>query len=229
MLLTVAFVAARRSRRRVAPSAAAETARVRALYDREAARYDRTVRVPERLLFGDGRAWAASHAVGDVLEIAVGTGRNFPCYSRDVRMTAFDLSAAMLEFARARARTLELDVDLHVADAQDLPFPAERFDSVVCTLSLCTIPDDRRALAEARRVLRSGGRLVLLEHVRSPHYGVRLLQQLVEPLAVRFAGDHLLRDPLDFSPTSDSPSIFRSAAARGLWNGLSREKRTDDV
>lgn len=103
----------------------------------------------------------------------------------------------MLAIAGARARATGRDVDLQVGDAQDLAFAAERFDSVVSTLSLCTIPDDRRALAEACRVLRPGGRLILLEHVRSPRPLVRALQRLLEPLAIRCAGDHLLRDPLD--------------------------------
>jgi ubiquinone/menaquinone biosynthesis C-methylase UbiE len=68
---------------------------------------------------------------------------------------------------------------------------------VVCTLALCTIPDERRALVEAYRVLRPGGQLLLLEHVRSPVAPVRWVERLLDPLMVRLAGDHLLRDPLD--------------------------------
>jgi ubiquinone/menaquinone biosynthesis C-methylase UbiE len=84
-----------------------------------------------------------------------------------------------------------------VGDAQALDFPGGSFDTVVCTLSLCTIPDDRAAVAEVRRVLRPGGRFLLLEHVRSPVLPIRLGQRLLEPLAVRFEADHLLREPLD--------------------------------
>jgi len=68
---------------------------------------------------------------------------------------------------------------------------------VVATLCLCTIPDERRALAEAYRVLRPGGRLLLLEHVRSPVGPVRWVPRMLDPALVRLAGDHLLRDPLD--------------------------------
>ncbi len=103
----------------------------------------------------------------------------------------------MLEIARRRARRLGREADLQVGDAQDLDFPDERFDTVVCTLSLCTIPDDRRAVAEASRVLRPGGRLLLLEHVRSPVPIVRAVQRILDPLFVRFEADHLLREPLE--------------------------------
>jgi ubiquinone/menaquinone biosynthesis C-methylase UbiE len=87
--------------------------------------------------------------------------------------------------------------DLRLGDAQALEFPDERFDTVVITLALCTIPDHRQAVREAHRVLRRGGRLLLLEHVRSPKLPVRAVQRLLDPLAVRFAADHLVREPLD--------------------------------
>lgn len=197
-LVTVAASAAAWRRSREGQSTGPdETQRVRELYDREAARYDSIVRIAERLLFADGRVWAAAQAVGEVLEIAVGTGRNLPHYRTEVRLTVVDISPAMLAIARERAQAVGREIDLRAGDAQDLEFPSERFDCVVGTLALCTIPDDRRALAEAWRVLRPGGRLVLLEHVRSPQPIVRVLQQLLEPLAIRYAGDHLLRDPLD--------------------------------
>jgi ubiquinone/menaquinone biosynthesis C-methylase UbiE len=174
-----------------------ETQRILRLYEREAHKYDREMQVFDRLLFGGGREWVCSQAEGEVLEIAVGTGRNLPYYGEGVRLTGVELSPAMLEIARARARELGRDADLQAGDAQALDFPGERFDSVVCTLSLCTIPDDRAAVAEVRRVLRAGGRFLLLEHVRSPLRPIRLAERLLEPLMVRFEGDHLLREPVE--------------------------------
>lgn len=78
-----------------------------------------------------------------------------------------------------------------------MPFPDEHFDSVVFSYALCTIPGDRTAVAEAVRVLRRGGRLLLIEHVRSPNPIIRAIERLLEPMTVRRMGDHLLREPLD--------------------------------
>lgn len=174
------------------------TDRVRTYYERFAHRYDRSVRFWERVLSMEaGRRWAASRASGDVLEIGVGTGLNLPFYGPDVRLTGVDLSPAMLAEARRRAVALGRDADLREADAQALEFPSDRFDTVLFSLSLCSIPDDRRAVAEGVRVLKPGGRMLLLEHVRSPSPVVRAGQRLVEPLFLRFQADHLTREPLE--------------------------------
>jgi ubiquinone/menaquinone biosynthesis C-methylase UbiE len=139
----------------------AETDCVRRYYDRIAGRYDHSIRFFERLLFGDGGV--CSQTAGDVLEIAVGTGRNFAYYPRSVRLAGVELSPTMLALAERRAAELGLAVDLRLGDAQALEFPAASFETLVCTLSLCTIPDHRRAVVEMRRTLRPGGRLLLLE------------------------------------------------------------------
>jgi ubiquinone/menaquinone biosynthesis C-methylase UbiE len=152
----------------------------------------------DRVLFAGGREWACSQASGDVLEIAVGTGRNLEHYPTGVRLTGIELSEEMLAIARKRATALGVDADLRPGDAQQLEFPDESFDTVVITFALCTIPNDRAAVREARRVLRPGGKLILLEHVRSPLLPVRAVQRLLEPLSVRFEADHLVREPLDY-------------------------------
>lgn len=172
------------------------TERVRRRYDATAARYDALIAPVERLLFAGGREWVCSRARGEVLEIAAGTGRNLPFYPEGVRLTAIELSPKMLDVARSRARELGREADLRLGDAQDLPFGDASFDTVVCTLGLCTIPDDRRAVSEAARVLRPGGRLLLLEHVRSPVLPVRIAQAMLNPLALLLENDHLLREPL---------------------------------
>jgi ubiquinone/menaquinone biosynthesis C-methylase UbiE len=172
------------------------TALTRRVWDRYAARYDRDMAFWERVLFGNGRAWVCSWAEGEVLEVAIGTGRNLPFYPAGVRLTGVDLSPAMLALARDRAGATGREVALREADAQALPFPDASFDTVVCTLSLCAIPDHRAAIGEMHRVLRPGGRLLLLDHVGSSRRSVRTVQRLVETVTVRLAGEHFTRRPL---------------------------------
>lgn len=175
-----------------------ETERVRRIQDKEAPRYDRQISFFERILFGDGREWVCSQAEGKVLELAAGTARNLEHYPSGVEITAVELSPEMLAIGRQRAEDLGRDADLRVGNVQHLDFPDESFDTVVCTLGLCTIPDPRQAISEAYRVLRPGGRLLLLEHVRSPSLPVRTIERMLEPLSVRFQADHLTREPLDY-------------------------------
>jgi ubiquinone/menaquinone biosynthesis C-methylase UbiE len=102
-----------------------------------------------------------------VLDVACGTGENFPHLGRATSITAFDISPEMVGEARRRRRQLGLEVGLLVGDAQEMPFPNETFDTVVSALSTCTIPDYVAAFREMSRVLRPGGRILLLEHGRS--------------------------------------------------------------
>jgi ubiquinone/menaquinone biosynthesis C-methylase UbiE len=175
----------------------AETERVRRLQDKMAPKYDRMMGRWEKVLFGGGREWVCSQARGDVLEIAVGTGRNLPYYPPDVRLTAVELSPGMLDIARKRAADVGREADLRQGDAQALDFPDDSFDTVICTFALCTIPDEGKAVAEAYRVLRPDGHFILIEHVRSPMLPVRAVQRVIDPLSVRFGGDHMVREPLD--------------------------------
>lgn len=171
------------------------TTRVRRIYDRMAPRYDRVIAVAERLLFEGGRQWISAAASGRCLEVAIGTGRNLQYYTESVQLVGLDVSPKMLQLARARADKVGRSVELHVGDAQRLPYSDASFDTVVATLSLCSIPDDHRAVREMARVLLPGGRLVLLDHVASPVRPVRVLQRILNPLMVALEGDHLLREP----------------------------------
>lgn len=101
----------------------------------------------------------------------------------------------MLDITRARAANAGVAVDLREGDAQTLPFDDASFDTVVCTLGLCGMPDDRAAVAEMFRVLRPGGKLLILDHIGSDRRWLRLGQRLVEKITVRF-GEHLTRRPL---------------------------------
>jgi ubiquinone/menaquinone biosynthesis C-methylase UbiE len=167
-----------------------ETDRIRRIYDRRSAAagsnsLDRRAR------------WLCSQASGETLEVGIGRGRTLPFYPQGVRLTGVELSGVAVASAERRAAELGLDVTLRQGDARALPYPDEHFDTVLFCYALCTIPDDRRAVAEAVRVLRPGGRLLLIEHVRSPNRLVRAVERLVEPIELRRMGDHLVREPLN--------------------------------
>jgi len=172
------------------------TARTRWLYDSYAARYDRDTGWYERIMLGSARRQVCSQARGRILEVAIGTGRNLPFYPAEAALTGIDLSGRMLAAAGRRAKELGIDVNLCLADAQALPFPDACFDTVVCTLGLSSIPDDNAAVTQMYRVLRPGGRLLLLGHIASPYWPIRVAQSLVERYSQRITGDRQLRQTL---------------------------------
>ena len=201
-----------------------ETIRVRHIYDAVANKYDTVIGIAEHLFFADGRTWVCKQARGDVLDIAIGTGRNLPYYPVHVKLTGIELSHEMLKLAHRRARALGRKLDLCLGDAQTLAFSDRSFDTVVFTLALCSIPDERQAIMEARRVLRPGGRLLLLEHVRSPIPAVRAVQRLLDPLFVRLQADHLLREPLDHLKAEDFEIECLERSKLGIVERLSARK-----
>lgn len=125
--------------------------------------YDVFCAVCDRFGLARWRRWLAAGARGRTLEIGVGSGRTLPFYPPGLRVVALEPVAAAL--ARARRRTPGLT--FVQGDAHALPFRDAAFDTVVSSLAFCSVPDMARGLAEARRVLRTGGTLRMLEHVRA--------------------------------------------------------------
>ena len=133
---------------------------------------------------------------GDVVEIGFGTGLNLPHLTAAVtRLRAVEPSGVAVRLARERIAAAPFPVEVAGLDGQSLPFGDASADGVLCTWSLCTIPDPVRAVAEARRVLRPGGRMHFVEHGRAPDEGVRRWQRRLNGLQQRLAcGCHLDRD-----------------------------------
>ncbi|MEV5483785.1 MULTISPECIES: class I SAM-dependent methyltransferase [Streptomyces] len=173
-----------------------QNVRLRKLWQEYAPRYDRDAARLERMLLDDGRAWVAGQAKGEVLEVAIGSGLNLEFYPAGISLTGFDLSRPMLDLARDRAAALGLEVDLREGEAHELPFSDDSFDTVVCTLGLCSVPDERPVIAEMYRVLRPGGQLLLLDHVGSHHKLVFFWQRLLEKNMLKQCGDYQTRRPL---------------------------------
>ena len=130
--------------------------------------YDFIMRTCDRGGFGTMRHELVRDALGATIEIGAGTGGNLAHYPPDLeRLVLVEPDRRMLRRLRARAGAMRPDADVVEASADRLPFPDESFDTAVVTFVLCTVPDPATALAEIRRVLRPGGRLLLAEHVRS--------------------------------------------------------------
>jgi ubiquinone/menaquinone biosynthesis C-methylase UbiE len=177
-----------------------DNAHVSRVFDKLAPKYDRSMQRCERFFLGHGREWAAREATGQVLELAVGTGLNFPHYPPSVSVLGIDLSEAMIEVARQRlAATGGSDrLRAEVGDVQVLTLEDESFDTVVSTYTFCTIPDPAQAAKEAFRVLRPGGRFLLVEHGPSANRVIWGAQRVLDPLFVRLQADHIVRDPVAY-------------------------------
>ena len=149
---------------------------------------DLGMRAADRAGLGRARMRVAGRATGDVLEIGVGTGSNFRVYPADVVVHGVDVSRPALSIAAERAVSAGRRVTLLEADAGALPYPDDTFDTVVATFVLCSVGDVGRSLREARRVLRPGGTIRLLEHARAGHPMVGALQDRVAPAWARVSG-----------------------------------------
>ncbi|MGZ8630550.1 MAG: class I SAM-dependent methyltransferase [Actinomycetota bacterium] len=170
--------------------------RRRRQYADEAPKYDEDSDATERWLFGrEHRGWACSRAAGETLEVAIGTGLNLSNYAPDVHLTGIDLTPEMLALARNRAADLGRPVTLCEGDAQALPFPDGAFDTVLATYAMCSVPDERRTILEMKRVLKPGGRLILVDHVRSSMPPIYWIQRLME-LAPSRHDNELTRRPI---------------------------------
>lgn len=143
------------------------------------------------------REWICGRARGATLEIGVGSGLNLPHYSPDVSVTGIDRNGRALRAAHRRSRLTRSQVTLIEADALALPFPDRSFDTVVATFAMCGVRDVDSALAEALRVLRPGGSLLLADHVRAQSDAWRAIQRIADWVAVPLTGEHFSRRPLD--------------------------------
>jgi len=189
---------------------ATESARV--TYNRIAPFYDFMESLVERPRYRKWREMLWSKVEGtNILEVGVGTGKNFPYYLEDVEITAIDFSEKMLDRARKKARDLGVRVHLEQMDVQRLEFEDNAFDTVVGSFVFCSVPDPIKGLKEAGRVCKPGGKIILLEHVLTTSRVLAWLMNLVNPVVVRLMG----------------PNINRRTIENVANSGLKVEKVTD--
>ena len=154
------------------------------------------------------RRRVAPLASGRVLELGVGGGLNLPFYRRDAleELHGLDPSPELRGQAERAARALGLPLQAHAGVAEALPFQDAEFDTVVCTFTLCSVRSPAAALAEVRRVLRPGGRLLFAEHGLAPDRDVARWQHRLDPLWGRLVGGCRL--------TRHAPSAIEAAGLR---------------
>lgn len=146
-------------------------------------------------VFERERAKLVPMAAGRVLEIGMGTGRNLPHYHQEQVQCLCGVDPALHPKAHQRAKERGIEITEMPLSAEKIPVDTASFDCVVCTFSLCTIPDPEAALCEIRRVLSPGGRLLFAEHGASPDTSVRRWQNRITPMwKLAGGGCHLNRD-----------------------------------
>ena len=170
-----------------------------------AAVYDRINAPLEREVLRPRRKRLLPQLGGEVLEVGAGTGASLPYFERAARVVASEPDPAMRLRMRPSLAEARVPVEMSDAAAERLPFDDASFDAIVFVCTLCTVADPERALAEARRVIRDGGRLFALEHVRGEARLARW-QDRITPLWSRIAaGCH---------PNRETTAIIEAAGFR---------------
>jgi ubiquinone/menaquinone biosynthesis C-methylase UbiE len=178
-----------------------------------AAVYDSFLRSTEEAGLADEREQLLVHATGATLELGAGTGLNLEHYPKTLsRLVLTEPEDHMAKRLRQRAFELRPEAEVIEAPAEHLPFPDSSFDTVVSTLVLCTVPNQAASLSEVARVLKPGGRLLFLEHVRSGDERVaRWQDRLHRPWRFIGAGCNCNRDT--------EASIRRHLEIEGVQHG----------
>ena len=163
-----------------------------AVYDRMAGHYDRAIAPLERMFLARWRAETLHELPPEsrILEVGAGTGLNFPFYPHGAHGVASEFSCEMLKLASGKNRPA--NVHLVQTSAEQLPFPADSFDAAFATLVFCSLPSPQSAFTELRRVVRPGGHIVLLEHVR-PNGLLGYFFDALSVLTVALFDDHFNR------------------------------------
>lgn len=164
-------------------------------YDRFSKFYDFIEKPVEKYFFSSLRKKALALAQGKVLEVGIGTGKNMPHYPGNVELTGVDFSRGMLEKAEKKKKNLLLrNITLLEMDVEKMTFEEGSFDTVVSTFVFCTVPDPVKGLKGVYRVLKSGGRAVFLEHMKSKYFFLNILLYMMNIITKTLTGTSMVRE-----------------------------------
>lgn len=165
-------------------------------YDRNAALYDKLL-APVDGTLSKWRKELLKDAYGKTLEIGIGTGKSLGFYPQGVSVTGIDSSENMLKYARRRANGHTNVERLLIMDTENLNFPDNTFDTVVASCVFCSVHDPIKAFKEIKRVCKSKGSILLLEHVRSNKKIVGKVMDILNPISYTLYGDNINRKTYD--------------------------------
>ena len=190
---------------------------IRRRYDRLAPWFDSLEGFLEGLLFRRLRKKLWAQAQGEhILEVGVGTGKNFPFYPENARMTAIDFSPQMLKQAQRKRERKQVAVELSLMDVQSLCYADNSFDTVIASFVFCSVPKPRKGLKELYRVLKPGGQLLLLEHVLSSNKAMAALMNLFNPLVLRLVGANINRETVKNVQACQFKNIYIDPASSDM-------------
>ncbi len=168
--------------------------KTRQRYDRIAPYFDGMEGILEGLFFHQWRKILWDKATGpDILEVGVGTGKNFSMYPGNARITAIDFSEKMLQQAERKRYRKGIKVDLQLMDVQALEYADNSFDTVIGTFVFCSVAQPKKGLQELFRVCKPGGQVLLLEHVLSSNRAMAGMMNLLNPLVSALFGANINR------------------------------------
>ncbi len=171
------------------------TNKIKKRYNRIAKVYD-ILDQPMEAGFSEWRKKMLHETTGKILEVGIGTGKNLPLYPKDVELTGIDFSEKMIERARNKinhpAKTQLLEMD-----AENMFFDDNTFDTVVTSCVFCSVPDPVQGLKEIRRVCKNGGKILMLEHMRSHKKVVGLLMDAFNFIPLHIYGANINRETVD--------------------------------
>ena len=172
---------------------------IRKRYDRLAPFFDLLEAPMEGLFFRQWRKRLWTKATGHhILEVGVGTGKNFASYPKDARITAIDFSPKMLLQAEQTKSRKNIQVELALMDVQSLSYADNSFDSVIGSFVFCSVPLPIKGLKELHRVCKPGGQVLMLEHVLSSNPILSRLMKLLNPFMVKLFGANINRDTVKY-------------------------------